>query len=267
MPQANYTLGRGRLFFARFLPDTQDPGPEKYFGNTPEISLTFEVENLDHFNSDEGIREKDDSIALETDRTGTFTTDNISPENLALFFFGDAGALTQTALAAQSEVFPGANIDLGDTVQIGMSAADPAGLRSLALATGGITQATTPTATTLVADQDYRFDGALGRVEFLEGAPNFTPGGEDVTVNYDILASTRDRVISGSTSIAGALRYVAANPKGSNFDYYMPFVELSPNGDYALKGDEWQAIPFSFEILKRAGFEALYVDGRPRVTP
>ena len=42
----------------------------------------------------------------------------------------------------------------------------------------------------------------------------------------------------------------------------MPYVKISPNGDYALKGDEWQQIPFNIEILKKTGFEALYSDGR-----
>ena len=43
----------------------------------------------------------------------------------------------------------------------------------------------------------------------------------------------------------------------------MPSVKLSPNGDYALKSDEWQQIPFNVEILKPEGMEAVYADDRP----
>ena len=81
-------------------------------------------------------------------------------------------------------------------------------------------------------------------------------------MDYTTLASSRTRIISGSTPIVGALRYIAFNPAGQQLDWYMPYVKISPNGDYALKGDEWQQIPFNIEILKKTGFEALYIDGR-----
>ena len=56
------------------------------------------------------------------------------------------------------------------------------------------------------------------------------------------------------------------NPKGANRDYYFPYVKLTPDGDYALKGEEWMQIGFSFEILKKAdNIEGAYVDGRPTV--
>ena len=71
-------------------------------------------------------------------------------------------------------------------------------------------------------------------------------------------------MVSSSNSVYGALRFVADNPKGDNRDYYFPYVKLAPDGDYALKGDEWQQISFSFEVLKKASnIEAVYVDGRP----
>ena len=64
-------------------------------------------------------------------------------------------------------------------------------------------------------------------------------------------------------SISNDIGDIAYNPQGKNYDWFMPYVKLSPNGDFALKGDEWQQIPFSVEILKKSGYEALYIDGRP----
>jgi hypothetical protein len=46
-------------------------------------------------------------------------------------------------------------------------------------------------------------------------------------------------------------------------DYLMPYVRLSPNGDFALKSDEWQQLSLNVEILKLADYERIYVDGRP----
>src|SRR5690242_11248499 len=92
----NYTLGRGKLYFAKFLTGTQNTNGERYIGNTPALGLKFDATMLDHYDSDQGIKEKDDSITLQVNREGSFTTDNVSPENLALLFFGSTDVLTVT---------------------------------------------------------------------------------------------------------------------------------------------------------------------------
>jgi hypothetical protein len=35
-------------------------------------------------------------------------------------------------------------------------------------------------------------------------------------------------------------------------DYLMPYVRLAPNGDFALKSDEWQQLNLNVEILNRS---------------
>ena len=107
MADNNYTLGRGKVYFSRFKTGTQTPEGFRYIGNTPEFNLNIEQDTLDHYNSDEGIREKDDSVPLEVNRTGSLITDNIDPENVALFFFGSASALTQATVASDTEILTG----------------------------------------------------------------------------------------------------------------------------------------------------------------
>jgi hypothetical protein len=252
----NYTLGRGEIYFGRFLASTQTPEGERYLGNTPEYSLTIESEDLDHFDSDRGIREKDDSIVLEVTRSGSLITDNIVPANVALFFFGDASTVTTTAAASLEETF--AAVIQGLFYQLGQTTANPVGVRGVetvvvAPAGGG---------TAFILDTDYEIDVDLGRIQILNGGA--IASGTGILVTYGLLASTNDRVISGSQAVEGSLRFIAFNPKGSNFDYFMPWVKLSPNGDYALKGEEWQQIPFTLEVLKKTGLEAIYMDGRPK---
>ena len=87
--------------------------------------------------------------------------------------------------------------------------------------------------------------------------------GTDIDVYFGTRSSTRERVISGSTPVEGALMYIAANPKGTDFNYMLPWIKVTPNGDYALKGDEWQQIPLNIEILKPTNKEAIYMNGRP----
>jgi len=258
----NYTLGRGKLYFARFIGNTQNTGPERYIGNTPEFSLTIEQEKLDHFSSDAGIREKDDSISLQVNRTGSLTTDNIDPENVALFFFGSKSVVTDAGGAITDEAHN--DVNQGDYLQLGISSNRPSGARGISAASTStpITvkdDASTPT--TYAAGTDYTIDLTTGRLYIVPGGA--IVDGTNLKVTYTVRASTRTRVISGAQPVEGALRYIADNPKGENQDYYMPWVQISPNGDYALKSDEWQTIPFNIEVLKRTDREAIYLDGRP----
>lgn len=260
----NYTLGRGEIYFARR--DAQGRlGGERYLGNTPEFNTNFESETLDHFSSDRGIREKDASVILQINRTGSLITDNVSPPNVALFFFGSEEALTiaQATVTDEQVGVTGIGVEKGMFYQLGSTAANPSGARGLIYpGTAGTAFALKKGATTLVAGVDYVVNAQLGRVEILETSPTVQDG-DMLAVTYTVAASTRTRIISGSSPIEGALRFVAHNPTGKNIDYFMPSVKLSPNGDYALKSDEWQQIPFNVEILKPEGMEAVYADDRP----
>jgi len=373
----NYTLGRGKVSFSRFLPGTQVPEGFLYIGNTPEFNLTIESEDLPHYSSDEGIREKDDGVTLEVTRSGSMITDNISPENVSLFFFGVSTTVTTTSSGpitfVQTAVIPGRAYRIGATatnpvgyigldeagfavreaggtkatgtvtlsgvpladetvtidgqaykfvaalavandVLIGGSAAASAAnlnaainggpgsgaayhgatvanasvvstilgaeltLEALATGTAGnavtlaedgtvitVSGATlaggTDSAVDYVLGTDYEINYDLGMITILETGA--IASGDDIEIEFSTRANTRDRVISGTEAVEGAMMYIANNPKGKNFDYYMGYVNIRPNGDYALKGDEWQQIPFSLDINKPRNSAAILMDGRP----
>lgn len=263
----NYTLGRGKLYFAPFADGTQNPKGERFLGNVPEFNLTIEEEKLEHFSSTQGIREKDDSVSLQVNRTGTLSTDNIDVENVALFFFGSTDSLAVTGSTITDEAI--AAVEQGMYYQLGVTADRPTGHRELDLLSTG------PDVNILVTDDagtpvefdegdDYEIDMVLGRIYIVPGGA--ITDGTNLEVDYKTKTSTRPRVISGSAPIEGSLRYIAANPKGTDFDYFMPWVQLAPNGDYTLISDEWQTIPFNIEVLKKTGLEAIYVDGRALVS-
>jgi len=251
----NYTLGRGKVSFSRFKPGTRKPAGFIYIGNTPEFSLTIESENLDHFSSDEGIREKDDSVPLEVTRTGSLTTDSIRPENVSYFFFGTKDTVVQVPVPAQDETFT--DVEPGAQFKLGVTDTNPAGYFGIDAATLTVTSG----GTELDLGTDYTVNANLGTITVLEGGS--VVKGDDITVNFAVLGSTRSRVISGSTPIEGAMLYEAKNPKGENFHYYLPYVKITPNGDFNLKGDEWQTLPLSLEILKPEVGEAILMNGDP----
>lgn len=271
----NYTLGRGEIYFGRFKDDDETlPLGLRYIGNTPEFSLTISQETLDHFSSDRGIREKDESIALQVNRTGQMTTDNVIPANVALFFFGDDSTVTEAGEVVSGESVGGDDgVEQGFYYQLGISASRPSGARGLVGSTDDSNSAgafivvntdDSNSGTPFTATTDYVLDTAQGLLYIVPGGG--IANGTKLSVDYTIKASTFSRVISGSQPVAGHMKFKAANPTGDNIDYYLPFVKISPNGDYALKSDEWQTIPFNIEVLKRTDREAIYADGAPAFT-
>jgi len=251
----NQTLGRGKVYFSLFAPGGDGFNPEgfRYLGNTPEFNLTIENETLDHFSSDEGIREKDKSIVLETTSTGSLVCDDINLENLALFFFGSTSVLSQTSATGTVETI--ADVKPGLMYQIGRTTENPTGVRSLSNVVVKVAS------TTKAAGTDYTVDVELGLITIVKGGT--IASGDDIEVTYDRAAKNRTQVISGTDQVKGALLYVSTNPEGDKMDYLMSSVRLSPNGDFALKSDEWQQLPLNVEILKAPGKERIYIDGRP----
>lgn len=84
----NYVVGRGRLFFGQFKANTRVARGQLYFGNTPALSLSQSEDMLDHYSSEGGVRVKDASVSLQNDSAGSFQCDNISLDNLVLWFRG-----------------------------------------------------------------------------------------------------------------------------------------------------------------------------------
>lgn len=252
----NYTLGRGQLHFGQFAPGTQEPRGERYFGNTPDLGYNAEEETLDHYSSDDGIRRKDESVSLQVDYAGSFTTDNISVENLAMFFLGESSIQTTTSGTVTDEAHNA--VEQGFTYQLGTNATNPAGVRSVSAV---VVTDDSGTPVTFDLTDDYTVDLELGRVTIVKGGA--ITDGTNLLISYSVAATSRERVVSKGTTVEGALRFISKNPVGKQIDHFMPWVKIRADGDFTIKGDEWQTLPFSIEILSKTGLEAIYMDGRP----
>lgn len=116
----NYVVGRGRLFFGQFKPSTRVAKGQRYLGNTPELSTTQSEDTLDHYSSEGGVRIKDASVSLQNDSSGSFQCDDISPENLALWFRGELQSRIEagSALATGTVTFSTTAPVEGDSVTI-----------------------------------------------------------------------------------------------------------------------------------------------------
>lgn len=259
----NYVLGKGQVFFDQFASgvavdaNTRGSG-ERYLGNTPEYVVSSSGNKVDHFDSDSAIKVKDSSVQLDSNRNGKMTCDNINAANLGLWFMGSSAILTQAGAVGQVETL---TVNKGAFYQIGVSATSPAGVRKIS---NVVVKSGSPGFLTVVAAlNNYEVDLDRGRLYIESNAVAITDG-MIIQVTYDLVASTREQILSGSNAIYGALRFVSNNPSGAQRDHYYPYVMLSPNGDHALKGDTWQQIQFNFEILQKASnIPHAIIDGFP----
>lgn len=258
----NLVVGRGRVYFDQLIKGVYQG--ERYLGNTPDFSMSTSVDKLDHFSSDHGLRQKDKSINLETTRSLSLTTDNISVENVALFFAGTVLSSMQTAqTGVQENVNGGSKVMRGRQYQLGVTADYPMGQGAItpgtfnivyadagaAISTGSGDITALPGATVL-PPENYELDYTTGALWIESDAPDIL-GDLQLVVSYDRAASSREVVISTDDVVEGALRFVADNPEGENMSYYFPKVSIAPDGDYALKGDDWQQIGFTADVLVR----------------
>lgn len=238
----NLVLGRGRLYFERFAPGAKTGnGAERYLGSTPELSVSQSETTLDHRSLEGGRSVKDRSVSLTNDTNGQFVTDDISRENVALWYLGDSTAVVIAAGTGVVSTYE--NVSLGTYFQLGKSAASPAGARNVASVVAKIG------ATTVPATGNFEVDAELGRVYILPNASGIIKG-DDVEFTFNTASGTEDRIIPNGEQIHGALRFIADNAEGDNDDRYYPYVKLAPNGDHSLKGDDWQRMAFNYEVLK-----------------
>lgn len=260
LPNDNYTLGRGKMYLGTRDRCTGMPtGQEWFFGNVPEVSLTTDSEKLEHFKSTGGLKVKDRSVMLSISRAMSFTTDNISPEAVAMAFLGKYRKFTQSQRTDAKEVFK--KVTLGRFYQLGMTADDAAGVTdvknvklyyadaSVAISLGDGDISLIPGIKPL-PNANFEMNAGAGRF-YIEGDAPDLLGEVQIVVQYDINAGNRETVVSGNKAIDATLRFVTDNPEGDNWVHFWPSVQLTPNGDIALISDDWMSIGFSAELLER----------------
>lgn len=248
MATENYVLGRGEIWFKK-----DGDTAFRFLGNAPTFNINITSEKLEHFRSTKGIREKDRTITLQTNRTANIVAEDINLDNLSMFFLGETANVTQALLTAQTETFNA--VKLGYGYQVGVTTVRPLGLRRL----------TTPVLkkgiTVLVAGRDYTIDATRGFLQILEGGTLVE--GDDVTLEFGVAANTRKQVVSGTDSVTGAMMFIASNAEGGNIDYHMPAVEISPNGEYSLISENaLQTLPLTVDIQTTGNLAAVYLDGQ-----
>lgn len=262
MATKNYVLGRGKLYVDLMNSSGVLTG-ERYLGNTPGMTLAVESASLEHRERDSALAEVDDEIITSINRRCRFTVDDVQPETLAMWLIGSKASESTTAATVTNEV-PGDLVYKDRYIQLGVSSTHPAGVRGIS-ATGGDTVVKDSTGTTTYtagATSDYTVDATNGRLYI----PTTTTIVEGTTlkVTYKTTAVSWEQVKADDLSYQkAALRYIADNAEGTNRDLFIPLAHIKPDGDLAFKGEDWMAMGFLCQILKRdSSTAAVYINGK-----
>lgn len=233
----NQALGRGKIHFKKL----GDSG-YRYLGNTPAFGLTVTSETLKHFGSDSGVKVQDKEIVVQTEYAGSLTTDNINHENMAMMLLGTASTVAVGSGTGVSVTFN--NVVLGNLFDLGKRNVSSVVITGKVLGT------------------DYTVDAVNGLLTIPETST--IVAGSNVTVTFNNAAYSYDKTVSAGTAVEGALMFVSANPEGDDNVYLIPDCKLSPNGEFAIKAEEWQQLPFNLAIsVPDNGDPAITINGRP----
>ncbi len=273
IPQ-NTTNGKGSLIVFT-LPANQDPrmfDPAGHLiGNTTAIANSSDTEKLEHFDESSGFKNKDLSRIIQINRSVKITTDHISPENIAYVMLGKSKPeLRPASTTPTTEYIKVSALDrafqLGfATTRTGDSPLNPGprGLQAITLvgvsvATGdGDTTPYAKGADLLTKNTDFYID---------EGAGIFQPalGGvisvdSVVAVEYTLRAQDQQIIVSSEDQATVRLMYVPDNPFGENYGFIVPKAAVHPDGDFNMKGSDFQEISLMFEVLdpKVPGWSAI----------
>lgn len=242
MEKRAYTIGRGRLLFKR---DT-DPSFWKV-GNVKDFKVSFDVEKKEHYSTESGLKVKDAEIIVSVDANVEFTVDELKKDTVAMFLLGTTQDASQTAQTGLSTTIAGAKkgfyYDLGHRNLSNVSVSD---------GTNTYTEGT-----------DYEVDAKAG-VLYIPPTSSI-PDGADLTVSFDAEADRAQLINSGQLyNIEGELWFIADPPTGAVIDI-RGRVQLRPDGDLELIGDDFLNVKFKGTFTKESAtriFRALYREVR-----
>lgn len=244
-------LGRGEVYFDRFLPGTRIGTGERYIGNTPAFQVARTIERVGRARSYRGRKVETPGHVISESHKVNFTTDNISMENVAEWYGDENSASSVIApIGLIDETFlmrRGRYYQLGSTIE-------PSGVR-------GVENVTLIRGTVEIPMAgNYEVDRAEGRIYLLPAALNILDNTQ-ISVRFEYRRQRRLKVVSQPNEIHGALRFRSLNPYGPRKHLFMPFVRLMPRGSIDLKGDEYQQMMFEATAMRlNPTTEQVYID-------
>lgn len=243
----NYLLGRGKVLISDDRLAWYD------FGNTPSFNYSLTVTTLEHKNSRDKLKKTDKEVTTEITAEGAISLDTVHPENVKIFLLGDSVVeSTQAAAATQSnDAFVANAAQMGQWKYI---SDDESGFGNFTVEENlsNVVVLSSDELTTYVLDVDYHLDARAGMIMIL--ATGNIADDEALRIDYDVGALTKYKVAAAKVSkIEKHMRFVGNPASGSIIDV-LGFVNLKPEGDFSLIGDDWTAFSVNYKFIERTEF-------------
>lgn len=237
---ATLVIGRGELYFDRFAKGTLKGEGELYLGNTPGFTVSSTVEEVERFTSYGGQQLQIDSLITRELHRADITTDNISMENLALWFGGTPDKSGQEAIGFITETM---QVKKGRWYQLGTTV-EPFGVRHIEpditfQQNGGALDV----GTNLIVDR------VEGRFFVMDEAVNIVDG-DSISTTFQWRESFSIDLVPSGSEVVGALRYISKNPVGPAISYFFPYVRLRASSQIDFKADDWQDFSFDVDVRR-----------------
>ena len=250
-----YSLGRGKLYFS-LLQNSLPRGGWRDLGNCPNFSVNSEEETLEHKSSQSGLAVTDKKLTISRTTNVSFDLDELSFNNLADWFSGDAEASVSALTIATNytdEVILGTLASSGyDTYLLDKwyEMRDSSGLRLHHLPSGYIIE---DAGVLAVEGDDYEIDAVAGMIMIKSGGKFAADDPVTLTANYSGDDVTTDEVRAFQQgSVTGALKFISVNPANNDdvreFQFHQ--VTLASDGDLSLIGDEFSTMSFTGVVEK-----------------
>jgi hypothetical protein len=235
-----YNLGRGRVYIAPLVSGL----PEEYrdVGNAPAFALNMEVEELLHQSSRAGVKTTDARVVVSQDIGFTLTLDELSAQNMALFFAAATAEVVNPAVAGITEYLAVASLTEVGGVWIDIhDNGIPA--RDIDAADVTVVHDKAGANDTLVITTDYTVDEINGRIFLVAPAPTVLAGKTiHITLAAKALAESPLSQTQGleASSQTFALKFIGVNPMDADSEMHVELhkVRFSAEGDFGLISDE-----------------------------
>lgn len=255
-----YVLGRGRILLAENDASTGLPGGYRHLGNAPAFATTVEIEEFTHRSSLSGFSEVDARAVTSREIGLSFSLDELSFDNLGLFFNGTTESITNPAVAGVSATVITSSVTLGMWYQLLTAYNGTGNPVSLDPDVVGynLTLTETGTPTTLVEGTDYEVDPETGFVFILSTATGIAAGEElDWAVSASASAPANIQRVKAleSSNKYYTLQFISVNPLNSDEEIVYEFhrVSLSADGDMNLiQENDASVAQFSGTALKNS---------------
>lgn len=205
-----------------------------YFGATDTVTLTTEVEYIEHKSTEYDTAVTDKKISKSRKAVLNFTTGEISPAILAKAFLGVEAEKTQAAGTAVAQTISGVKFgviyDLGIVKITSFVVKDSVGT------------------ITYVEGVDYSIDKNSGFMEILSTGSIAELDNINLTIDNDVYSYVNVASLKGE-QLEGELIFISDPQSGQKYKYVFHKVSISSSGDFALKSEEFSTLSFEGEAL------------------